>query len=144
MVDDADQATRTGILVVAHGDLARHLIGAAEEILGPQRGITGLRIDPASGEPRKQLLDAVGDLDEGAGVLALTDLFGGTPSNVALAACPEKDMEVVTGVNLPMLIRALTRRGERSVGDLAEEVSDYGRRQIMLPNSLLSAGEVNG
>lgn len=140
MVAKAADKPAVGILVIAHGELARGLISAAEEILGPQAGLGGLRLDPGDGEPRLRLLDAMAGLDEGAGVLALVDLFGGTPSNIALALGPEHALEVVTGANLPMLIRVLTQRQRLALGELARTAADYGRQQILLPNQLLPTG----
>lgn len=82
--------------------------------------------------------DIVAGLDGGRGVLALTDLFGGTPANVALALGSDLSVEVVTGANLPMLLRVLTRRHELGLDALAAEALEYGRRQIMRPNQLLA------
>jgi PTS system mannose-specific IIA component len=76
-------------------------------------------------------------LETGAGVLTLTDLFGGTPSNVAIAASADTNMEVVTGANLPLLLRALGKREQLSLHDLATTVAEYGRQQILTPNQLL-------
>lgn len=133
----ASQQGRVGILVVAHGRLADGLIGAAEEILGPQSALKGLTLDPAAAEPKSLVKTAIAELDTGAGVLALTDLFGGTPSNVAIAVCADARMEVVTGVNLPLLIRAISKREQLPLLELAATVADYGRQQIMTPNQLL-------
>lgn len=126
-----------GILVVAHGDLAAGLLGAVEEILGPQTALAALRLDPGVGDPRETMRAAVREIDGGRGVLALTDLFGGTPANVALALGSDLHVEVVTGVNLPMLLRVLSRRHELDLDALAAEAYEYGRKQIMRPNQLL-------
>lgn len=126
-----------GILVVAHGGLAEGLISAAEEILGPQAGLKALTLDPAAAEPKNQVQQALDTLETGAGVLTLTDLFGGTPSNVAIAASADTNMEVVTGANLPLLLRALGKREQLSLHDLATAVAEYGRQQILTPNQLL-------
>jgi len=126
-----------GVLVVAHGDLAAGLVSAAGEILGSAEGVHALRIDPGAEDPRQVVEDAIRELDRGAGVLALTDLFGGTPANIALALCPEYNLEVVTGANLPMLIRALSRRGAAPLAEVAADVAEYGKKQVLLPNQLL-------
>lgn len=129
--------SNVGVLVVAHGDLAAGLVSAAAEILGPSEGIKALRIDPGAEDPRQVVEAAIRELDRGAGVLALTDLFGGTPANIALALCPEYNLEVVTGASLPMLIRALSRRSNATLKELAADVAEYGRKQVLLPNQLL-------
>jgi PTS system mannose-specific IIA component len=130
-----------GILVVAHGNLADGLIGAAEQILGPQRALKALTLNPTAADPKAQVKAAAADLESGGGVLALTDLFGGTPSNVAIAACSDHKMEVVTGANLPLLLRALSKREQLPLGDLARAVADYGRQQILTPNQMLEKAQ---
>ncbi len=132
-----DSQNQIGLLVVAHGDLAQGLVGAATEILGEQERLTALRIDPQGPQPGDQLRKVTGQLDSGSGVLALTDLFGGTPANVALAVSANLNLEVVTGANLPMLLRALSRRSDMELHDLATEVAEYGCKQILTPNDLL-------
>ncbi len=100
--------------------------------------MAALRLDPGDGDPRERMRTVVAALDGGHGVLALTDLFGGTPANVALALGNDLSVEVVTGANLPMLLRVLTRRHELDLDGLAAEALEYGRRQIMRPNQLLA------
>ena len=129
-----------GILVVAHGNLAAGLVSAAEEIMGPAEGLESLKID-ASADPKTVLDDALARVAGRHGVLALTDLFGGTPSNITLALAADHDMEVVTGASLPMLLRALSRRDSASLKEVAADVAEYGRRQILTPNDLLSEKE---
>lgn len=133
----ATESSTIGVLIVAHGELAQGLAGAAHEILGEVPLLEALRLDPAAENPRQLVARTVEGLDAGAGVLALTDLFGGTPSNIALALCPHHKLEVVTGVNLPMLLRALTRRDGLELRALATEIAEYGQDQICLPNDLL-------
>jgi len=137
MTDTDKNLDRIGILVVAHGSLAAGLISAAEEILGPQAGVCPLRVDPTCENPKKLLIDKAKEVDSGAGILALTDLFGGTPANVAIAASPELSMDVITGVNLPILMRALLKRETLSLSDLTTAIAEYGRAQILTPNQML-------
>jgi PTS system mannose-specific IIA component len=86
---------------------------------------------------RREVASALGQVDAGQGVLILTDMFGGTPSNISLSFLKEGRVDVVTGVNLPMLIHGTSRRSDKTLGQLAEEVQNYGRRSISQAGQLL-------
>jgi PTS system mannose-specific IIA component len=88
-------------------------------------------------EMRAAIAEAIDRVDEGAGVLILTDMFGGTPSNIALSFLGERKIEVVTGVNLPMLIKLATSRKEQPLDELARFIKGYGQRNISLASELL-------
>ncbi|MBX6423133.1 PTS sugar transporter subunit IIA [Thermosulfurimonas sp. F29] len=122
----------TGILVIAHGNLARELVKVATFILEEEEGVFPLDIDPTEAPEgiRDRIEEALRQADQGQGVLILTDLFGGTPSNFGLAFLEEGRVEVVSGVNLPMLIKALQHR-ELPPGDLAALVTEAGRKAIV-------------
>jgi len=122
----------TGILVIAHGNLARELVKVATFILEEGEGVFPLDIHPTeSPEGIKDRIEkALREADQGQGVLILTDLFGGTPSNFGLAFLEEGQVEVVSGVNLPMLIKALQHR-ELPPRDLAALVTEAGKKAIV-------------
>ncbi|MFL5263531.1 MAG: PTS sugar transporter subunit IIA [Anaeromyxobacteraceae bacterium] len=121
-----------GVVLAAHGRLAEELLRALEQICGPCdnfRAMT-LSVSSAIGDARNVLDSAIREADQGDGVLVLTDMFGGSPSNIALTFLGER-VEVVTGVNLPMLLKAATSRGaEVRLGTLADLVASEGRKSI--------------
>src|SRR3546814_16617854 len=105
-----------GIVIVTHGRLAEEFIHATEHVVGPQKNIRAVCIAPTDKDERRQdIVDAVAAVDAGKGVIILTDMFGGTPSNLAISILSEGKIEVIAGVNLPMLIQ-LDRSEERRVG----------------------------
>jgi PTS system mannose-specific IIA component len=101
-------------------------------------------VDPASTAPeemRAQIDKAIREVDQGKGVLVLVDMFGGTPSNLSLSFLDEGRVEVVTGVNLPMLVKVARQKSETGIHALAEQARDYGRRNISVASDLLSSRE---
>jgi len=128
-----------GLVVATHGQLAEELIRTASGIVGPLERCEALSISAASSmeEARERLRQAIERVDGGEGVLILTDMFGGTPANLALTFLDDR-IEVVTGVNLPMLLKLATGRAERlALRPLAELVSGYGQKNITLASELL-------
>ena len=101
-----------GLVLVTHGRLAAEFITAMEHVVGPQQAVEGICIDAEDDMEmrRTEIADAIQRCDQGEGVIILTDLFGGTPSNLAISLMKSENVEVIAGVNLPMLIRALTYR----------------------------------
>lgn len=129
-----------GIIIATHANLAQGLVNAAEMILGPLPEVVALTIDQEDGpdEIHQAFTRAFADLDlAGAGVLILTDMFGGTPSNIGLSFMNNAQIEVVTGVNLPMVLKACNSRVELTLEDLAQEVRDYALKSILLVSQLL-------
>lgn len=121
-----------GLLLVSHGGLAEELLRAAEHVVGPMAGARAIGLDPKDdlAERRDEIDAAVSAVDDGAGVVILTDLFGGTPSNLAIAAMARPGVDVVTGVNLPMLMKlAQSRDIERRAA--VEAAVEAGRRYIL-------------
>jgi PTS system mannose-specific IIA component len=119
------------ILVVSHGDLGQALIRAAEMIYGPIKAIAEAALLP--GEPPEafsEKLDAVLEEMEGEETLILIDLFGGTPNNVAARYVLEENVACVTGVNLPMVLEAVTSREDASLADLAQEIARAGQESV--------------
>jgi PTS system mannose-specific IIA component len=130
-----------GVVVVTHGQLATELLNAAEMIVGDLPRFTAVSIgwhddvDVA----REAIERAVAKVDAGAGVLLLTDMFGGTPSNLGLTFLEAGRVEVITGVNLPMLIKLAKTPNGRSVRGLAAEMCEHGRAAIRMASDLLWA-----
>ena len=135
-----DEARRIAAVIVTHGHLAGELLAAAEMIVGPISFITAVSIgwhddvDAARDEVQR----AIARVSQGAGVLLLTDMFGGTPTNIASMFLEEGAVEVVTGVNLPMVIKLATFTGEDSLTEVARKISDQGRQGIYLAGALLA------
>jgi mannose PTS system EIIA component len=135
-----DGSRRVAGVIVTHGHLAGELLAAAEMIIGPISYITAVSIgwhddvDAARDEVQR----AITRVSQGAGVLLLTDMFGGTPTNIASMFLDEGNVEVVTGVNLPMIIKLANQSGEESLAEIAHRVCDLGRQGIYLAGDLLA------
>lgn len=128
-----------GLLVVTHCDLGRELLNAAEFIVGGIDGADALSIIETTGceDMRKTIAEKVRSLDSGKGVLILTDMFGGTPSNLSLSFLKARSVEVLTGVNLPMIIAIVQNRSDTSLNELAEKAQEAGKAGISLAGKLL-------
>ena len=129
-----------GVLIVTHGNLGQELIKAAEMIKGDVRGIIPLSLDATTGveDIKKEITSAIKKADSGEGVLIMTDLFGGTPSNISLSFLKKEKVEVVTGVNLPMLLKISDiREEEKKLAEFADLVKAYGRKNIYLASEIL-------
>ncbi len=129
-----------GIVVVAHFNLAREMVAATELIVGKQEQFEYVDIFPDEevDKIKKMLSDAVKGADSGEGVVILTDMFGGTPSNISLSLLEEGKVEVVTGTNLPMLIKLVTFRQGRRLTELASFITNYGKKNIYLATDVLN------
>jgi len=130
-----------GVVVASHGKLAEELLRTAEEIVGRLERIVALSVDArvSMDEARGRFQQAIAGVEGGSGVLILTDMFGGTPANLALTFL-DAAVEVVTGVNLPMIVKLSTLREEgRALVDLAEAIAAYGQKNITLASALLRA-----
>lgn len=133
-----------GIVVVTHGQLARELVAAAEMIVGddiPNATAVSVGWFDAADEARGAIVAAVERVSSGGGVVLLTDMFGGTPSNLSLSLLADRRVEVVTGVNLPMLIRLVSIREEEqvSLAQAAQEAVAQGKENIYRASELLAA-----
>lgn len=128
-----------GVVVVSHGKLARELVAAAEHVVGPQDYFRAISIDADDDMEarREQIIETAKACDQGEGVIILTDMFGGTPSNLAISVMPKGDIEVIAGANLPMLIKLAEVRGRLSLAEAAEAASDAGRKYISIASQLL-------
>jgi len=128
-----------GMVLVTHGRLAVEFRSALEHVVGPQDQCTVVCIGPDDDmeERRNDILSAVETADDGGGVVVLTDMFGGTPSNLAISIMQDRDIEVVAGVNLPMLVKLARIRSEKNLKACAREAQDAGRKYINIANDVL-------
>ena len=129
-----------GMLLVTHGRLAEELIAALEHVVGPQANIAAVCIGPEDDmeQRRAQILDAVARAEEGNGVVLLTDMFGGTPSNLAISIMDKANVEVIAGVNLPMLIKLASVRQTESLQEATQSAQEAGRKYINIASRLLT------
>lgn len=131
----------TGLIVVAHFNLAREMVAATELIVGKQEQFTAVDIFPDDQveKIKEKIVAALKGSNTGDGVIILTDMFGGTPSNISLSFLEESSVEVVAGVNLPMLIKLVTYREGRPLDELASFITQYGQKNIYLATDVLKA-----
>ena len=129
-----------GVIITTHGNLGSELIKAAELIKGKLEGVSYISVDQINGmeDIKKQISSSIKKLEQGQGVLILTDLFGGTPSNISLSFLKEGKLEVVTGVNLPMMLKLYDKRQEMTLKDFALYIKEYGKKNIYLASEVLS------
>jgi PTS system mannose-specific IIA component len=129
-----------GMVLVTHGRLAAEFIAALEHVVGPQRNIRAVCIGPDDDMEarRKEIIDSVAAVDEGDGVVLLTDMFGGTPSNLAISVMEKAKVEVIAGVNLPMLIKLAGLRDSDNVKTAVSAAQDAGRKYINVASALLN------
>jgi PTS system mannose-specific IIA component len=129
-----------GLVLVTHGKLAEEFRHALEHVVGPQKLIETICIGPEDDiDRRKQdILDAVENADDGHGVIILTDMFGGTPSNLAISVMAAEKIEVIAGVNLPMLVKLAGVRGDNNMEKALVDSSEAGRKYINVASRVLS------
>lgn len=132
-----------GMVLVTHGRLAEELVAALEHVVGPQQKINTVCIGPDDDmeQRRLEILDCVAKSDEGSGVVLLTDMFGGTPSNLAISIMDKANIEVIAGVNLPMLIKLASVRETESLSEAAASAQEAGRKYINIASQLLTQGK---
>ena len=128
-----------GVLITTHGNLGNELIKAAESIKGKLIDVMYVCIEQTKGveDLKKEISNAIKKLDKGKGVLILTDLFGGTPSNISLSFIKEGKVEVLTGVNLPMILKLSEVKEDMTLRDFACLIKHYGEKNIMLASEIL-------
>ncbi len=128
-----------GMVLVTHGRLAEELIAALEHVVGPQTQIGAVCIGPEDNmEARRgQILESVAAADSGEGVVLLTDMFGGTPSNLAISTMEKAKVEVIAGVNLPMLVKLASVRRSDSLTEATQKAQEAGRKYINIASQLL-------
>jgi PTS system mannose-specific IIA component len=128
-----------GVVVVTHGQLATELVNAAETIVGDQPSFAAVSIGwhDAVELAREEIAQAIARVDSGSGVIVLTDMFGGTPSNLAITFLAEGRVELITGVNLPMLLKLAGTREVADLRELARRIREDGRTGIWVASDLL-------
>ncbi|MCP8940550.1 PTS sugar transporter subunit IIA [Alsobacter sp. SYSU M60028] len=129
-----------GMVLVTHGRLAIEFRAAMEHVVGPQSQVETITIGPEDDmdQRRRDILDAVTQVDSGDGVVILTDMFGGTPSNLAISVMSGPKTEVVAGINLPMLIKLASVRGECDLEKAVVQAQDAGRKYINVASRVLA------
>ncbi|MCB1497040.1 MAG: PTS sugar transporter subunit IIA [Bauldia sp.] len=129
-----------GLVLVTHGKLAVEFRSALEHVVGPQTQIETVSIGPDDDVERRRqdILNAVGRVNDGSGVILLTDMFGGTPSNLAISVMEAGSVEVIAGANLPMLIKLASVRGEKPLAAAIADAQDAGRKYINVASQVLN------
>ena len=132
-----------GLVLVAHGRLAAEFFAAAEHVVGPQPRVSAVCIGPDDDmeQRRQDILDAIAATDEGEGVIVLTDVFGGTPSNLAISVMDKAKVEVIAGMNLPMLIKLASVRSSQDLRSAVASAQEAGRTYIHVAGHLLEGDE---
>ena len=128
-----------GLVLVTHGHLAVEFRSAMEHVVGPQDNVEAIAIGPDDDmeQRRTDIMSAIGRADSGDGVILLTDMFGGTPSNLAISVMESANVEVLAGVNLPMLIKLASVRDCKTLKEAAEEAQEAGRKYINVASDVL-------
>jgi mannose PTS system EIIA component len=129
-----------GMILVTHGKLAVEFISALEHVVGPQERVKAVCIgaDDDMEKRREEILRSVADVDDGSGVVLLTDMFGGTPSNLAISIMDNAKVEVIAGVNLPMLIKLASVRHTETLAKAVASAQQAGRKYINVASALLA------
>jgi PTS system mannose-specific IIA component len=133
-----------GIVIVTHSQLGDALIGASEFILGHKpENVVSISIDLSENavDLRRKIAEGIKKVDEHEGIIILTDMFGGTPSNLSYSFLEEGRIEVLSGVNLPILIKAVNDRGKMQLGQLAVSLESNGRKSISLASGILKGNK---
>ena len=128
-----------GVVLVTHGNLAREFVSIGEHIMGPQEKIEVVCISPGDDmeKRREDIMRAIESVDSGPGVVVLTDMFGGTPSNLAISCMNNDRTEVLAGVNLPMLIKLLSVRSALPLSQVVIQAQESGRKYVNIARNLL-------
>jgi PTS system mannose-specific IIA component len=128
-----------GLVLVTHGALADEFKLAMEHVVGPQENIATVAIGPEDNAEtrRDDILQAIDRVDGGGGVIILTDMFGGTPSNLAISVMQNRKVEVIAGVNLPMLVKLGRIRNEMSIEEAVALAQEAGKKYITVANAVL-------
>ena len=129
-----------GVVIVTHGKLAHEFRAALEHVVGPQEQIETISIGPDDDldARRADILSALDSVDSGEGVVVLTDMFGGSPSNLAISAMERPNVEVIAGVNLPMLVKLASVRGEVGLDEAIMKAQEAGRKYISVASQILA------
>ena len=128
-----------GLVLVTHGNLAKEFVSAMQHVVGPQEQVESVCIGPDDNMEtrRNEILEKVKAVDSGQGVVLLTDMFGGTPSNLALSVMDQANVEILAGINLPMLIKIATLRKDHDLKSAVEGAQDAGKKYINIASQIL-------
>lgn len=126
-----------GVVIASHGKLAEELLNAAVAMVGPLPQVRPVSCNRISCKPAEELAGAIDAMDQGEGVLVLVDLFGGSPSQAACGLLHDKRVEVVSGVNLPMVLKLATAREGKTLGELARLLTAYGQKNVVHASELV-------
>jgi mannose PTS system EIIA component len=129
-----------GLVIVTHGGLANEFRAAVEHVVGPQTQLETVSIAPDDDAEarRSDILNACRRVDSGEGVILLTDMFGGTPSNLSISVMDDANVEAIAGVNLPMLIKLVTVRADNPLRKAVDLAKDAGKKYIIVASQVLS------
>jgi len=132
-----------GLLLVSHGGIAESFLEVAREIVGPVEGVQVVSLAEPIDQERvmEDIQKARNEIDQGEGILILTDMFGGTPANLCFSLLEDAKVEVLTGMNLPMILKILSERQEASPAELARTAMECGRENIYLAREILEQRE---
>ena len=144
MTDDTSK-DMIGVVLVTHGNLATELVKVMEHVVGPQDQLTTITIDPDDDmeKRREDILNSVQFVDKGLGVIILTDMFGGTPSNLAISIMEQAKIDIIAGVNLPMLIKLASVRSTETISDAVAQAREAGQKYIMVASQVLGSTAVS-
>ena len=140
MTDDTSK-DMIGVVLVTHGNLATELVKVMEHVVGPQDQLTTITIEPDDDmeKRREDILNSVQFVDKGLGVIILTDMFGGTPSNLAISIMEQAKIDIIAGVNLPMLIKLASVRSTETISDAVAQAREAGQKYIMVASQVLGS-----
>ena len=132
---------KIGVVLVTHGNLATELVKVMEHVVGPQTQITTITIGPDDDmeKRREDILSSVQLVDKGLGAIILTDMFGGTPSNLAISIMEQANIDIIAGVNLPMLIKLASVRSTETISDAVAQAREAGQKYIMVASQVLGS-----
>ena len=132
-----------GVVLVTHGNLATELVKVMEHVVGAQDQLTTITIDPDDDmeKRREDILSSVQFVDKGLGVIILTDMFGGTPSNLAISIMEQENIDIIAGVNLPMLIKLASVRSTKTISEAVAQAREAGQKYIMVASQVLGPTE---
>ena len=142
MTEDTSK-DKIGVVLVTHGNLATELVKVMEHVVGPQTQLTTITIGPDDDmeKRREDILSSVQLVDQGLGVIILTDMFGGTPSNLAISIMEQANIDIIAGVNLPMLIKLASVRSTETISDAVAQAREAGQKYIMVASQVLGSPE---
>ena len=130
-----------GLVLVTHGNLALEFISAMQHVVGKQEQVEAVCIGPVDDMEmrREEILKKAGEVNSGSGTIVLTDMFGGTPSNLAISIMDRAPVEIIAGINLPMLIKLASLRKDKSLKEAVEGAQEAGKKYINIASQLLGA-----